>query len=496
MKIPSKKLILIFACLLIAVFSLFLFCACDLSFSLETPSYSAGDTPKATSFVRMDSTSSIEFVLDQKDRVMSVNGVNDEGVLLLWQESGIQGYDIGFAVKKLTVLAQKYGFITGDNHSIYLSIVSIDEDHQQRLNDKILASADEIDDINILFINNYNFVCERYLASLQQDCPALDNISTDHFYLMTRLVAHDNSLSIEDVATLSIEQLLARINAYLSDQNAKFGIDYQQKVYDASYTYDSAYAQLLDSVRVDYYTEKALSAKGFRQAYDYAIKCVLSAKYRALHTIEIALSYYSKLLSSINTVYSIDNVDVICSALSDYTDMSYQDILSFVTDKAGAFDINAFCHLVNMLYANLDDDVDVLNAFTIAVENINLSCVQDDSLSIGVKKIIDNALVDLNNLPSFVKYLVPDSIFDIALDDIDYLSTMSIENALNELSISMQSTLDSIRESESDTTNILNAQQDLQEDIDALKEKLELCIANAKERATQYLDEKKASLLA
>ena len=73
------------------------------------------DPSVATAYVNIDINPSIDLVIDQYGKVMSVNANNDDARVLLYNETGIVGKTIEEAVKKITTLAKNLGYLTDED---------------------------------------------------------------------------------------------------------------------------------------------------------------------------------------------------------------------------------------------------------------------------------------------------------------------------------------------------------------------------------------------
>ena len=73
---------------------------------------SACNTGKANAqtYVAMDINPSVEFVLDENDKVIAVKAANSDAEILLYGAEGIVGAQIEDASKRVAELAVKYGF--------------------------------------------------------------------------------------------------------------------------------------------------------------------------------------------------------------------------------------------------------------------------------------------------------------------------------------------------------------------------------------------------
>ncbi len=491
MRNGTKKLILIFVCLLLAAILSCIFSACNFSFNIVTPNINVGNVPKATSYVSVDINPSVEFVLDQNGRVISVAGANEDGQILLWQESGIQGADIDFAVKKILALAKKYGYLTQDNMDVDVAIFSASEEMQDNIFAKIVNAIEESEDIDVTLHRAVDFVNTIILDALKLENERLDAITPAQYRVIRRVMQLDPTFEVEDALDMGNEQLLKHLQTLHSNSNAKLGETFKSTEREANYVYESSYALIIDGLYSQHFANKVQGAKGYRQALIYAIKATHGTRYTALHAMEIALTHYHEMLRHHRTDYSISNVALIYDTFKDYVDISQEQLLSLLCNENGNIGATQLDKFIDGLYRDLEeeqiDDFKELFAYIAG----NLEKEQDLSISKGIEKLLDDAQKILSTLPDLVASLVDDELKVITLPSIDFMDIDSVEEAIDFVVLQKQTSLNAIRPNDGDLLAISLAQIDLANALEELKTTHENTITLAKERAYEYLDAQK-----
>ncbi len=491
MRKSTKKLVLIFACLVLTAILSCVFSACNFSFNIVTPNINVGNVPKATSFVSVDINPSIEFVLDQNGRVISVAGANEDGQILLWQESGIQGADIDFAVKKILALAKKYGYLTQDNMDVDVAIFSTNEEMQDNIFTKIANAIDESEEIDVTLHRAVDFVNSTILNALTFENEKLAIITPSQYRVIRRVMQLDPSFEIEDALDMSNEQLLKHLQTLHSNSSAKLGDTFKATEREANYVYESSYALIVDSLYSQHFENKVQEAIGYRQALIYANKTTHGVRYSAFHAMEIALTHYHEMLRHYRTDYSIDNVAIIYDTFKEYTDISQEQLLSLLRNENGNIGAVQLDRFIDGLYRELEEDQidDFKNSFASIASNLEKE--QDMSISKGIENLLGKAQDILTTLPDLVASLVDDELKVITLPIIDFMDIDSVEEAIDFVVLQKQTSLDAMRANESDLLAISLAQIELASALEELKTNLENTITLAKERAYEYLDAQK-----
>ncbi len=154
-------------------------------------------TVEPTAMVTMDVNPSITFTLDKNQRVISVNGENDEGKMVIAGEA-IVGKDIESAIEIVIDAQSKTGFLVSGsaevNENEITFSVSVD-------------GSEAAENLKNTISQKVNDVCDR--LNIEEKIEYVDAYT--HAQLEALVLAVNPSLSQEDVAKMSYDQLMAVI---------------------------------------------------------------------------------------------------------------------------------------------------------------------------------------------------------------------------------------------------------------------------------------------
>ncbi len=150
-----------------------------------------------TAMLTMDVNPSITFTLDKNQRVVSVNGENDEGKMVIAGET-IVGKDVQTAIEIVIEAQSKTGFLVSGNveanqNEMTFSLSVDGSEMAEKLKQKVSYAVSE--------------ACDR--LQIEEKIEYVEDFSREK--LEERAMAMDDTLTKEDVSKMSNEQLLAVI---------------------------------------------------------------------------------------------------------------------------------------------------------------------------------------------------------------------------------------------------------------------------------------------
>lgn len=495
----TTSVIMLTLCLLVAVFLCMIFVGCNGVLAAPQPAQTIA-LPKASAFVCIDINPSVEFVLDQYGRVMSVSGTNVDGQIILWEEDGIVGANMQFAIKKIATLAQNYGYISTNNNTINVSVCS-DEDKLALFETISSAITDSIKDIDIKIENNLDFVLSNELEQLKKSMPLsadYASLTVEKYRLIKRAVEYDKSLTFETAAVLTTEQLLSIVQKVQADSATKLGKSYEIAVSNAQFSYELERQLILDEQYVQYFIDKTLNADGVRNIAHFAKKAVYAANYKTLRKIQVLLSHYLYEIENDYTTYSYDNVRTICDSLCDILELSVDDVFESIKDARGDITLEGINSYLNKIYRNLDEkerEMFVKAYDVIKSDVLDCADLNNQTANMLLTEISDAYNNETQSLPKIIKDFVEDSLFDVYTPNIDYADSNAVKEALQTLEVSICHAFENMALSNEDANAIEELQSGLSDYLSALKDKLNEQINQAKEETAQFLTNKKTSLI-
>jgi len=221
-------------------------------------------TKEKQAYVSLDINPAIELIVDKDNKVVSVRGENEDGQVLLYEESGIEGENIDAAIKKITDLAVEYGYLDENNRVVDTIVSSGDDDFAaeilSKVNTSITATAKNLG-LTVTTDGDGAYSLLRKMDEVKKQFPnntAIQNMSVSKFKLALS-VSETGEISIDAAVALDDEQLIEM----LKDASAKIEnfatAAYLEAKTKALAIYDQATAIAGYSVYTQFYSEKMLA---------------------------------------------------------------------------------------------------------------------------------------------------------------------------------------------------------------------------------------------
>lgn len=217
--------------------------------------------PEKLAYVSMDINPGIELIVDKDNNVVSVRGENEDGLVLLYEESGIEGAKIDEAVKKITDLAVKYGYLDENNKVIETIVSSGDSDFAaeilSKVNTSVTATAKN-SGLTVTTDGEGAFSLLRRMEEVKKQFPnnsAVQNMSLSKFRLALS-VSETGELTIDAAAVLDDAELIEMLKNATRDMEEYATDAYVQAKKRALATFEQATALQSYSVYMPFYLEK------------------------------------------------------------------------------------------------------------------------------------------------------------------------------------------------------------------------------------------------
>lgn len=266
------------------------------------------------SFVSLDINPEISLTVDENELVVSVHGENEDGQVLLYEESAnIVGKDIETAIDKIVSLAVEFGYLDEDNKVVGTTVSSADESKIQALlskvNGKITASA-KTSGLNVTIDPEGTLSLLRDLEELKANYPnnkAVQALTVSKFQLVLS-ASETGETTIIGAVEMDDKDLIEMV----SDSHKKME-EYATEAYnkaknDAMAIYDKAVGMATDAVYSVYYIENMSSH--LLTCYYGPVYFMYSATARGFEAIADSLEYaekysnYELTTEQVNTVMS------------------------------------------------------------------------------------------------------------------------------------------------------------------------------------------------
>ncbi len=256
-----KKKILAIVLSLMATCSAFAFTACNKG---GGESGQAEQKADKQAYVNLDINPEIELIVDKDNNVVSVRGDNEDGLVLLYQESGIEGEKIDAAIRKITDLAVRYGYLDESNKVVDTIVSSGDSDFAAEITSKvnatITATAENLG-LSVTTDGDGAYSLLRKMDEVKKQFPnnkAVQNMTVSKFKL---------AMSVSETGEISIDAAIALDDAQLIDmlKEASPKIEeyataaYLEAKAKALAIYDEATSLAEYAVYTQYYAENMLT---------------------------------------------------------------------------------------------------------------------------------------------------------------------------------------------------------------------------------------------
>lgn len=320
--------------------------ACVMAVGLTTAVACGGSAPaKADSLVTVDINPSIELTLDRNNIVLSAYGANEDGQILLYEETGIVGTNVEFAVDKITELAKDYGYLTEDNTVVNTTVTSTDQNKALKIKDKIdakiTAKSDKFGfDIQIAGENLYSLSrkFEQFLAD-HPDC----NVTINEFKLALS-AAETGEVTLEAAIEMDASELLEIISDNHKKVKKFFNDKFEDVKVEAQKVYEELEGSLLDAIYMNYYLTHILENT---DTFAYGVE------YYAYKSIARALNVFADQLARVEKAVQVPlNQEQIATVMLA---LGIEDA-TLIQNTNGQVTINSIEEYANGLFKNAIDD--------------------------------------------------------------------------------------------------------------------------------------------
>ncbi len=224
----------------------------------------SGDTENKQAYVSLDINPAIELIVDKDNNVVSVRGENEDGQVLLYEETGIKGEKIDAAIQKITDLAVQYGYLDEDNKVVDTIVTSGDNafatEILSKVNTSVTATAANLG-LNVTCDGEGAYSLLRKMDEVKKQFPnntAIQNMSVQKFKLALS-VSETGEISLDAAVALDDAKLIEMLKE-VSPQIEEFATaTYIEAKTKALAVYEQATELAGYGVYTQYYLEKMLS---------------------------------------------------------------------------------------------------------------------------------------------------------------------------------------------------------------------------------------------
>lgn len=215
-------------------------------------------------YVSLDINPGIELIVDKDNKVVSVRGENEDGLVLLYEETGISGEKIDVAIRKITDLAIQYGYLDENNKVVDTIVTSEDNtllnEVLNKVNTSITATA-QTSGLSVTTTGEGAYSLIRKMNEYKAKFPnnsAIQNMSISKFKLALS-VSETGEISLDSAVLLDDAELIAMLKDASSKIEAYATKAYLEEKTKALAIYDKATEIPAYSVYTQYYLENFTS---------------------------------------------------------------------------------------------------------------------------------------------------------------------------------------------------------------------------------------------
>lgn len=228
------------------------------------PLAGCGKNEDKSGYVSLDINPSVELVVDENGLVAGVRGVNEDGLVLLYNESGIKGETVDNAVKKIVDISIEEGYLTEDNKVVNVTVSAKNDKNAKKLtnsvNASIKASADE-SGLSIKIDAEGSYSLRRKLDEFKKAHPdnkLVQSLSLAKFKLALT-ISETGEITLEHAVELEDDELIDLIKEYDS-KIEDFATDaYELAKKQAQAAFDKAVTYKTYSAYTEFYAKNLMT---------------------------------------------------------------------------------------------------------------------------------------------------------------------------------------------------------------------------------------------
>lgn len=222
------------------------------------------DTTQTQAYVSMDINPSIELIVDKDNNVVSVRGENTDGLVLLYEESGIKGAKLNDAIQKITQLAVDYGYLNEENKTVDTLVTSNNDKFAKEVlktvNASVTATANQ-SGLTVTAEAEGTYSLLRQMEEFKKEHPdnaAVQKMTVQKFKLALS-VSQNGEISLEAAIELDDGELIEMLKQISPKVEEYATAAYTQAKTAALAAYDQAIQLAQYGVYAQFYMEKILS---------------------------------------------------------------------------------------------------------------------------------------------------------------------------------------------------------------------------------------------
>ncbi len=409
-----KKIITVFCAIVMCVTCLSLIgCKKD-----KDGSGSSKPQAEVTTFVSLDVNPEIELTVDSENKVVSVYGANEDGKVLLYEESGIVGENIETAIAKITALAVEYGFLNQENKTVLASVSSSVEGKATEIENLIKGKMNVVAEglgVAVSVDMEASFSLMREFEKFKAEHPdnqLIQRLSVEKFKLAVS-ASETGKVTLDVAVTMNDKELIEIVSSVHKDLVA-FATDAYNKVKaEAFLIYDRTVSALVDGVYATFYQANLMK---------HPTTFWYGATYQAYKTMARGFNDLSNLMTYVEKSCDYPINEELVQEVLLALDLNAEDA-DKLKDGEGNVTLESVKSYVDILIKNLPESVDLtqlkdqIDQLLARVETDLLVAVKEEiqKYEPQIKQIIDSAKIMVTALEgaTFINSEVEEVINDV-----------------------------------------------------------------------------------
>lgn len=222
------------------------------------------DAESNRAYVSLDINPAVELIADGDNVVTDARGENEDGLVLLYNETGIVGEKLDVAVKRIIELSVDYGYLDEDNKAVSVLVAAQNSANTAAIQSTVDASVTataSAKGLTVSIDHEGAFSLLRRMEEVKDEYPdsaAVQNMTVQKFKLALS-VSETCGISIEAAAEINDKDLIEMLkNA--SDNIEEFATDaYVRAKESASAAYDKAVGLAICGVYSEYCYDRLIT---------------------------------------------------------------------------------------------------------------------------------------------------------------------------------------------------------------------------------------------
>ena len=190
-----------------------------LTLGCVAPLAACGKNDDKSAYISVDINPSVELIVGSDGKVTGVRGTNEDGLVLLYNESGIEGETVENAVAKIVNLAVEQGYLNEDNKVVNTTVAAANDKNTAKLEkevDKVITATADKTGLKVNVDTDGAYSVQRRFEEFKKahsDSKVVQALTLPRFKLALS-VSETGAVSLETAVEMDNEELIAVLKEY------------------------------------------------------------------------------------------------------------------------------------------------------------------------------------------------------------------------------------------------------------------------------------------